>query len=79
MTKKRKSGDGDEEDGSGTNSSLVKVARQRLSTQETGGGQSRGWAVKPGMIMEVKMTNFMCHQVFTIYFFKYSYYIIRYA
>jgi len=65
MTKKRKSGDGDEEDGSGTNSGLVKVARQRLSTQETGGGQSRGWAVKPGMIMEVKMTNFMCHQTFT--------------
>ena len=65
MARKRKSGDGEEEDGASTSSGLVKVSRPRLSTQvqESGVVLSKGWAVKPGMIMEVKMTNFMCHQV----------------
>jgi len=67
MARKRKSGDGEEEDGASTSSGLVKVSRPRLSTQaqESGVVLSKGWAVKPGMIMEVKMTNFMCHQTFT--------------
>ena len=60
-SKKRKN-----DDEAGTNG--TKVARY------TGGGgvgdSSIGvedgvgdWAVRPGMIMEVKMRNFMCHQV----------------
>ena len=54
-SKKRKN-----DDEAGTNG--TKVARY------AGGGGEDGvvdgdWAVRPGMIMEVKMRNFMCHQV----------------
>ena len=63
-SKKRKN-----DDEAGTNG--TKVARY---TGGGGGGDdgdssigvedgAGDWAVRPGMIMEVKMRNFMCHQV----------------
>ena len=52
-SKKRKN-----DDEAGTNG--TKVARYADSSIGVVDGD---WAVRPGMIMEVKMRNFMCHQV----------------
>ena len=45
----------------------TKVARYADGGGEDGdssmGVVDGDWAVRPGMIMEVKMRNFMCHQV----------------
>ena len=39
-----------------------KMPRRGNSLNES--GDVRPWEQRPGMILEVKMRNFMCHQVF---------------
>ena len=40
------------------------VSSESKIPRQDGGGDGTGhWEQKPGMILEVKMRNFMCHQV----------------
>ena len=70
MTRKRKT-----EEGGGASQHHGKMPRmvngedvdQSGDVSYESQGNGKEWEVRPGMIMEVKMRNFMCHQVmFTI-------------
>ena len=61
MSKKRKSEDHDLT--SAGPSHDVKAARFSQVNNSLRFGDVGGWEKRPGMIMEVKMRNFMCHQV----------------
>ena len=53
--------------------SPAKVRRQSASAEDNSGSEdedSRPWEEKAGMILEVHMENFMCHQVNIIYSFE---------
>ena len=53
---KRKPDDDSESSGS-------KMPRRDGDNSLNEGGEARHWEQRPGMILEVKMRNFMCHQV----------------
>ena len=40
-----------------------KMARHDGDNSLNDGGETSHWEQRPGMILEVKMRNFMCHQV----------------